>query len=50
MGAAVGGVATCGGMLFRGHWWTSLAALVISILSFMAVDWLADLSIGARMM
>lgn len=49
-GVALAGLVVCGIMLVDGHWWASLAGLGVSILSFMAVDWLANLSIGARMM
>jgi len=36
MSGAIGGLAICGVMIFYGHWWTALGALVISVLSFMA--------------
>jgi len=48
-GGAIGGLATCVVMAFHGHWWIALGALIISVLSFVAVDFLADLSVSASM-
>jgi len=46
MGGGIFGLAICGVMIFHGHWGIALGGFIMSVLSFMSVDWLAELSVG----